>query len=227
MQNSPHSSGFGMNLAPIPPRKEQWPRSRRRCVRSSCVGSFVKKRYSLRAWFVLRKNKHAVRSDVDQSRGGESIPFRGAGVLRLGWWFRFGGHIGARLVSKGVAIALPVAVEPQSPRSRRRKSQPVILMGNMREIRNHHHIITGTALVPTMIRNHVIGLILMEDVQSRSQKTSRRAELIETQMNQVPIHPHQAAELLRLVPVQRNRILEPAVLQEFLSLKQHRYAWRV
>ena len=35
-------------------------------------------------------------------------------------------------------------------------------------------------------------------------------------MNQVAIHPHQTAELFRFVPVQRDRILEPAVFQRTL-----------
>ena len=62
---------------------------------------------------------------------------------------------------------LAVAVQPQSPRSRRRKPQLVVLVGKMGEIHDDHHVIAGSALMPTMIGNHVIGLVLMEGVQSR------------------------------------------------------------
>ena len=96
----------------------------------------------------------------------------------------------------------------------------------MREIHDDHDIIAWAALVPTMIGNHVVGLILMEDIHSGSRETASTTRPVEAKMNQVAIHAHQAAELLGLVPVQGNRILEPAVFQELLSLEQHRYARR-
>ena len=99
-------------------------------------------------------------------------------------------------------------------------------MGNMREVYDHHDIIAGAALVPTMIRNHVVGLILMEDIHSRSRETARTARSVEAKMNQVPIHPHQSAELFRFVPVERYRIMKPTVFEKLLSLKQHWDPWR-
>ena len=66
----------------------------------------------------------------------------------------------------------------------------------------------------------------MKGVQAGSRQTSRAIQAIEAKMNQVPIHQDEAIELFRLIPVERNRILEPPVFEKLLPLKQHRDARR-
>ena len=94
----------------------------------------------------------------------------------------------------------------------------VVFVSKMRQIHDDDHVISGAPLMPTMISDDIFGLILMKCIQSRTCQTSRRAEPVQPQLNQIPIHPYQADELFGLMPVERHGILKPPVFEKFLPL---------
>src|SRR4029077_11991258 len=88
----------------------------------------------------LRKDQHAVRSDVKRAAEKEAI------VLA-----RFGDHVTAPMAFEIFTVTLPIAVETELPIPCSRKADDVTLLRFVQKVGDDHDVVPRAAFVPTVV----------------------------------------------------------------------------
>ena len=161
----------------------------------------------------LRKDQHAVGANRKRGVAGEAV------VLA-----RFGNHIGARMTLEVIAVALPIAVEPEPPSPSGRQADDVAILRLVQKVGDDYNIVRRSALVPTVEGDDFAFVVQVIDLGELPAETAREAVAVEPQPDEVAVEPDDAAELVALLPVERDRVAEPPSFEEFLALEEHRDA---
>ena len=125
------------------------------------------------------------------------------------------------MISEGFAVASPVAVEAQLPDPCGREADDVAILWLAEKVGDDHDVIRRAALIPTVEGDDFAFVVQVKDPDRLPAKAARETVAVESQPDQVAIEPNDAAELVALVPVKRNRVAEPPAFEEFLTLKEH------
>src|SRR5688572_8384708 len=133
-----------------------------------------------------------------------------------------GYHIHARVIAEAAAVRARVAVEPDPPRARTRQPDPVAVVRAIREVRDHHDVITRTAVLPPVKRDQLVLIVHVKNGDVLAPQTARVIVPVTPQPDQLAVEVGDAGVLLRARPVER--ISVPGSLEEFLTLEQHRDA---
>src|SRR6476469_8148385 len=160
---------------------------------------------------LARQDDHAVRPDRDEPALLAAVEGLAIGVevIRL-------------MAAEDARVAGGVGVEPHVPATGCREPDPEIVDGAVGEVRDDDRVVVRTAGIPT-VHDEDLGLLVRpQDRDIRTAETGGRAVHRATQRDEVAMQADDAAVLARLLPVDPDRVVEPAVLQMLLALEQHR-----
>ena len=124
------------------------------------------------------------------------------------------------------AVALPIRVEDQLPDPRLREPEGIVFAGVAVEVGHDHDFVVRAPAIPTSERDDVHVVVDVRDGDVWTGQPPTRPLFVQPQVDQIPVHAHDAAECLGLLPVQRHRVAEPFALHELLPLEKHRDARR-
>jgi len=88
----------------------------------------------------LRKDQHAVRSDVKRAAEKEAVILAG-----------YGDHVTAPMAFEIFTVTLPIAVETELPIPCSRKADDVTLLRFVQKVSDDHDVVPRAAFVPTVV----------------------------------------------------------------------------
>ena len=134
---------------------------------------------------------------------------------------RFGDDVGARMTLKVVAVALPIAVEAELPGPCGREADDVAILRLVEKVGDDHDVVRRSALVPAVKGDDLAFVVQVIDLGELPAEAAREAVAVEPQPDEVAVQPNDAVKLVALIPVDGDRVAEPAAFEEFLALEEH------
>ncbi len=120
----------------------------------------------------------------------------------------------------------PVAVEPDPPPARPWQPDAVGVVATVADVDDHDHVVAGPAVVPAVEGDHVVLVVDVVDVDVVAPQTTGAAVTIAAKVDEVAVEVQDALVGVFLAPVDRILVVEPGVLEDLLSLEEHRDARR-
>ena len=128
------------------------------------------------------------------------------------------------MVAEYRAVAVPVAVESDAPKTGARQPDRIPVVALRAEIGEDDHVIAGAAVIPAVEREELVARIDVMHVDELALETGAVVEPIAPQMDQIAIERTNTGKARRLRPIELAPVRPGAPFQEFLAHENHRYA---
>ena len=137
---------------------------------------------------LLRKDQHTVRTDGKRCLEGKAVELT-----------RFGDDVAARMTSKVVVIALPIAVETELPGPSGGEADDIAILRLAEKVGDDHNVVGRAALVPTVEGDDLAFVMQVIDLDELPAEAAREAVAVEPQPDEIAVQPDDSAELLNAV----------------------------
>ena len=119
------------------------------------------------------------------------------------------------------AIATPITIEADFPKSGFWKADIVVVVIPVGHVGDYNHVVARPAIFPAMEGDDFIVVVEVVDVHVLAAKTTGVVEPIPAQADQIAVQIENAPIFFFLRPINGVGVAKPFVLQKFLALKNH------
>src|SRR5204862_3540977 len=100
------------------------------------------------------------------------------------------------------AVAAPVAVEADLPRSFARQADGVAAVCRVAEVEHHDHVVVRTAGVPSMKGEHFGALVDVEDVHPLAEQAASGAGTVSAKADEIAVEEMDSCMRGELLPIE-------------------------